>query len=59
MILNDIRTELFKMQDMDYRDFNSKLIPTVDKESMIGIRTPDLNHLIVPTELVGTSFPSL
>ena len=30
------------MQDMDYRDFNSKLIPTVDKESMIGIRTPEL-----------------
>lgn len=42
MILNEIRTELFKMQDMDYRDFNSKLIPTVDKESMIGIRTPEL-----------------
>lgn len=42
MILNDIRDELFKMQDMDYRDFNSKLIPTVDKESMIGIRTPEL-----------------
>ena len=42
MILNDIRTELFKMQDMDYRDFNSKLIPTVDKESMIGIRAPEL-----------------
>lgn len=42
MNLNEIRSELFKMQDMDYRDFNSKLIPTVDKESMIGIRTPDL-----------------
>lgn len=42
MNLNEIRVELFKMQDMDYRDFNSKLIPTVDKESMIGIRTPDL-----------------
>ena len=42
MILNDIRTELFKMQDMDYRDFNSKLIPTVDEESMIGIRAPEL-----------------
>ena len=42
MILNDIRDELFKMQDMDYRDPNSKLIPTVDKESMIGIRTPEL-----------------
>ena len=42
MNLNEIRVELFKMQDMDYRDFNSKLIPTVDQESMIGIRTPDL-----------------
>ena len=42
MNLNEIRAELFKMQDMNYRDFNSKLIPTVDKESMIGIRTPDL-----------------
>ena len=42
MNLNEIRVELFKMQDMAYRDFNSKLIPTVDKESMIGIRTPDL-----------------
>ena len=42
MNLNEIRAELFKIQDMDYRDFNSKLIPTVDKESMIGIRTPDL-----------------
>ena len=42
MSLNEIRAELFKMQDMDYRDFNSKLIPTVDKKSMIGIRTPDL-----------------
>lgn len=42
MNLNEIRAELFKMQDMTYRDFNSKLIPTVDKENMIGIRTPDL-----------------
>ena len=42
MILDEIKNELFKMQDTDYRDFNSKLIPTVDKESMIGIRTPDL-----------------
>ena len=42
MNLNEIRVELFKMQDINYRDFNSKLIPTVDKESMIGIRTPDL-----------------
>ena len=42
MILDDIRNELFKMQDMDYRDFNSKLIPTVDKGLFIGVRTPEL-----------------
>lgn len=42
MILDEIKNELFKMQDITYRDFNSKLIPTVDKESMIGVRTPEL-----------------
>ena len=42
MILDEIRSELFKMQDTAYRDFNSKLIPTVGKESMIGVRTPEL-----------------
>ena len=42
MILDEIRDELFKMQDIEYRDFNSKLIPTVKKEDMIGVRTPEL-----------------
>ena len=42
MILDEIRDELFKMQDIEYRDFNSKLIPTVKKEDMIGVRTPQL-----------------
>ena len=42
MILDDIRDELFKIQDIEYRDFNSKLIPTVKKEDMIGVRTPEL-----------------
>ena len=42
MISDEIRDELFKMQDIGYRDFNSKLIPTVKKEDMIGVRTPEL-----------------
>jgi len=42
MILDEIRDELFKMQNIEYRDFNSKLIPTVKKEDMIGVRTPEL-----------------
>ena len=37
---DEIRTQLFEMQDIKYRDFQSKLIPTVDKENVIGVRTP-------------------
>lgn len=34
--------KLFKMQDLGYRDFHAKLMPTVDKELIIGIRVPQL-----------------
>ncbi|MCR5671057.1 MAG: DNA alkylation repair protein [Butyrivibrio sp.] len=34
--------KLFSMQDTKYRDFQSKLFPTVDRESVIGVRTPQL-----------------
>ena len=34
--------DLFKLQDIKYRDFQAKLIPTVDIDSIIGIRTPEL-----------------
>lgn len=37
-----IQSELFKLQDLKYRDFNSKLIPTVNPELFIGVRTPTL-----------------
>ena len=37
-----IRQDLFAMQDFTYRDFHSKLMPTVDKELVIGVRTPQL-----------------
>ncbi|ETP72112.1 putative DNA alkylation repair enzyme [Lachnospiraceae bacterium JC7] len=42
MIIEDIRKELFDRQDTKYRDFQSKLIPTVDAGSVIGVRTPEL-----------------
>ena len=35
-----IQSKLLSMQDTAYRDFNAKLIPTVDPKLMIGIRTP-------------------
>lgn len=37
-----VQARLFEMQDLKYRDFHSKLMPTVDKEKIIGVRTPEL-----------------
>ena len=31
---------LFQLQDKGYRDFQSKLVPTVPGETVIGVRTP-------------------
>ena len=41
-IRKEIRDELFLLQDEKYRDFQAKLIPTVDSETVIGVRTPEL-----------------
>lgn len=42
MITEEIRTELLNMQDEKYRDFQAKLIPTVEADTIIGVRTPKL-----------------
>lgn len=41
-ICKEIRRHLLTLQDERYREFHSKLIPTVDKDKIIGIRTPIL-----------------
>jgi 3-methyladenine DNA glycosylase AlkD len=45
MITDEIREELFKLQDKKYRDFQSKLIPNVNSDAVIGVRTPELRKL--------------
>ena len=45
MTTDDIRSRLFALQDVPYRDFQAKLIPTIDPETMIGVRTPALRQL--------------
>ena len=45
MITEKIRNALFAKQDPAYRDFQASLLPTVAKERMIGVRTPDLKIL--------------
>jgi len=44
-IEEDIRHRLFELQDLKYKDFSSKLMPTVNPETVIGVRTPDLRKL--------------
>lgn len=45
MTIEGIRSELFQLQDIKYRDFQKKLIPTVEESSIIGVRTPELRKL--------------
>ena len=37
-----MKEKLFELQDLKYRDFHAKLMPTVDKDKIIGIRVPVL-----------------
>ena len=40
-----ITDTLLSMRDDGYREFHSRLMPTVDKENIIGIRVPELRRL--------------
>lgn len=40
--IEQITQGLWNLQDCSYRDFQAKLIPTLDKEKIIGVRTPAL-----------------
>ena len=45
MTTDEIRSRLFALQDVKYRDFQSGLIPNIPPETMIGVRTPELRQL--------------
>ena len=40
-----IQQHLFALQDLKYRDFHAKLVPGMDVNDIIGVRTPDLRKL--------------
>lgn len=50
--MRTIRDKLFALKDEKYKEFQSALVPTVDKDSVIGVRTPTLRNLA--KELYGT-----
>lgn len=41
-IITNVQTRLFELQDLKYRDFHAKLMPAVNKEKIIGVRTSAL-----------------
>ncbi len=44
-IMREIQEKLFSLADIKYKDFTASLIPTVDKETIIGVRSPALRQL--------------
>jgi 3-methyladenine DNA glycosylase AlkD len=41
-LIETTRKQLFELQDISYRDFHCKLIPEINKGTIIGVRTPVL-----------------
>ena len=37
-----VQEKLFELQDEKYRDIHAALMPTIDKETVIGVRSPHL-----------------
>ncbi len=50
--LNELQQKLFTLRDEKYRDFTAGLIPTADRESILGVRIPVLRALA--KEITGT-----
>ncbi len=44
--MNNIQKKLFEMQDLEYKKFHSKLMPTVNPDRIIGIRVPMLRRFV-------------
>ena len=50
--MKEIVDLLFEKQDIKYRDFQAPLFPNIEKERMVGVRTPELKRLA--KELYGS-----
>lgn len=41
----DLHRKLYELQDLTYRDMQIKIIPSINPESVIGVRTPELRTM--------------
>ena len=44
-IFMTIYVRLLKVQDLKYREFQIPLVPNINSETMIGVRTPDMRKI--------------
>ncbi len=42
IMTDKVQARLFEMQDLQYKNFHSKLMPTVNPDKIIGVRIPEL-----------------
>ncbi len=45
MTIQEIKKRLFELQDLKFRKFHSRLVPNIDPQTVIGVRTPELRKL--------------
>ena len=44
-IQKEIEGRLFALEDKKYKEFHSKLMPTINQDTIIGVRTPAMRKL--------------
>ena len=52
----NIQNELFKLQDIKYRDFHARLMPNIAKDAIIGVRVPQLRALAKEVKPMSADF---
>lgn len=57
--MNKIQSLLFNLQDLEYKNFHKKLIPTVEQATIIGVRIPNLRKLAKDLYLKNPELTSL
>ena len=59
MDISGIRAELFRLQDLKYREMQIRILPSVKPERIIGVRTPALRQLAKALARSGEADPFL
>ncbi len=52
--MNQVYEMLLKVKDDNYKEFQSKLVPNISKESILGVRTPEMRE--IAKEVFNSSF---